>query len=399
MSVFISYRRDGGKATAEKIYNTLSNQYDIFLDKESLNSGVFDQAIESQIQSCIDFVLIVTPKTFDRCDEQNDWILNEGRIALQYGKNIIPVFVGIDRFPDNVPDSLGELCRYNGIVWVSEDASIQKVQSFLKSNRRYTLLIDIQGTNPVLSKESRVELQYLLQRFNRYGRLAVDIDLQIADIDKMANNLIRPDLLNSLGIDSAVHYAKQSVLKRLQWYKKSFICAIEYMLQDELLDIVAMKMRQHYIDVYGVKNCYYTDDQGVEYFYWSAFLWVDVIEEMLKEITLESGRDYYYGNTRDQYRQVDLFVMNRREEEIWSFSSYITINPEDMKYRGLAELFQTYSWGDYLDIPENDLAFRIYPDLYFAIGSMMADSDQSQYEELCKYKGIFNLANYYIGAH
>lgn len=399
MSVFISYRRDGGKATAEKIYNILSDQYDIFLDKESLNSGVFDQAIELQIQSCIDFVLIVTPTTFDRCDEQNDWILNEGQIALGYKKNIIPVFVGIDRFPDNIPDALGELCRYNGIMWMSDDASIQKIQSFLKSNRRYTLLIDIEGTNPVLAKESRVELQYLLQRFNRYGRLAVDIDLQIADIDKMANNLIRPDLLNSLGIDSAMHYTKQSILKRLQWYKKSFIYAIEYMLQDELLDIVAMKMWQHYIDVYGVKNCYYTDDQGVEYFYWSAFLWVDVIEEMLKEITLESGRDYYYGNTRDQYRQVDLFVMNRREEKIWSFSSYITINPEDMKYRGLTELFQTYSWGDYLDIPENDLAFRIYPDLYFAIGSMMADSDQSQYEELCKYKGIFNLTNYYIGAH
>ena len=398
MSIFISYRRDGGKETAEKIYKILSVKYNTFLDEESLNSGVFDQAIESQIKECIDFILIVTPTTFDRCNEKNDWILNEGRIALQYSKNIIPVFVETDRFPINIPDSLNELCRYNGIMWKGDD-SVQKIESFLKSNRRYTLQIASDGANPILTDDSRDELKNLLQRFNWFGYLPVDIDLKIADIDTMAESFIRADLAQSEGTEFAKHYAKQSILRRFQWYKNTLIHAVEFMIQDELLDVVALKIRQHYVDLYGVDNCYYLDSQGVEHFYWLAFLWIDIIEEMLKEITLESGRDYYYGNNRDKYREVDLFTMNRRGEEIWSFSSFITINPEDEKYKGMDELFKSYSWGDYLDIPTNDLAFLIYPDMYFEIGSMMADSDQSQYEELRKYKGIFNLSYYYIGAH
>ena len=215
----------------------------------------------------------------------------------------------------------------------------------------------------------------------------------------MANSYVRSDISTSYGIEFARHYAQQSILKRLQWYKKSLVYAIEFLLQDTMLDPVGMKIRQHYIDKYGISNCYYLDKEGVEHFYWTAFLWIDVIEEMLKEITLESGRDYYYGNKRDKYREVDLFIRNSQGEEIWSFSSYITINPDDKKYSSLDRLFKSFSWGDFVDIPVLDLAFLIYPDLYFEIGSMKADSNNSIYKKLVDIKGIFNLMYYYIGVH
>ena len=36
MSVFISYRRDGGKPVAEPVYQSLCDEYNIFLDTEFL---------------------------------------------------------------------------------------------------------------------------------------------------------------------------------------------------------------------------------------------------------------------------------------------------------------------------------------------------------------------------
>ena len=45
MSVFISYRRDGGKPVAEAICDALYKEYDVFLDTKSLGSGHFDSAI------------------------------------------------------------------------------------------------------------------------------------------------------------------------------------------------------------------------------------------------------------------------------------------------------------------------------------------------------------------
>ena len=105
-SVFISYRRKGGSYISGSIYRALKDEYDIFLDRESLKSGRYDIAIKNKIAECTDFILIVTKNTFDRCDEPEDWITNEVRDAIHAEKNIIPVFVGIKDFPDNVPDYL-----------------------------------------------------------------------------------------------------------------------------------------------------------------------------------------------------------------------------------------------------------------------------------------------------
>lgn len=130
MSVFISYRRDSGRSTAEAVYRALCGEYDVFLDTESLKNGYFGSAIKEQIENCDDFIVIVNETLFDRCSEPEDWILNEAAIALKMKKNIIPIFVGIEKFPANVPKPLEGICRYNGIFWNDEIITYQKNQSF-----------------------------------------------------------------------------------------------------------------------------------------------------------------------------------------------------------------------------------------------------------------------------
>ena len=115
MSVFISYRRDGGKPVAESIYQSLCDEYNIFLDTEFLKNGYFYSAIIERIENCSDFIVIITETVFDRCTEPNDWIFHEAQIALRENKIIIPIFVGIQKFPSNVPEPLKEICRHNGI--------------------------------------------------------------------------------------------------------------------------------------------------------------------------------------------------------------------------------------------------------------------------------------------
>ena len=77
MSIFISYRRDGGMPVAESIYQSLCDEDDVFLDIESLQNGYFDSAITERIENCSDFIVIITETIFDRCTEPNDWIFHE----------------------------------------------------------------------------------------------------------------------------------------------------------------------------------------------------------------------------------------------------------------------------------------------------------------------------------
>lgn len=117
MSIFISYRREGGAEVAESIYNSLYKDYNIFLDKESLKNGYFDIEIFKNIEKCSDFIIIITESVFNRCNEPNDWIFQELQMALRNEEiNIIPIFVGIKNFPSNVPESLNKICRINGFL-------------------------------------------------------------------------------------------------------------------------------------------------------------------------------------------------------------------------------------------------------------------------------------------
>ena len=158
MSVFISYRRDGGKAAAESIYQTLCDEYNIFLDTESLRNGCFDSVIIEHIKNCSDFILIITETVFNSCAEPDDWIFHEAKIALQEKKNIIPVFVDIQNFPSNVPEPLKEICRYNGIFWLDQDITCAKIKTFLISNKRYKLSVKRSGNQIVLDAEAKEEL-------------------------------------------------------------------------------------------------------------------------------------------------------------------------------------------------------------------------------------------------
>ena len=92
--VFISYRRDGGDMTAMYFYQALKERgYNVFYDLEVLRAGKFNEALLSSIDSCKDFVLILSPGALDRCNDENDWVRKEIAEALRTKKNIIPVML------------------------------------------------------------------------------------------------------------------------------------------------------------------------------------------------------------------------------------------------------------------------------------------------------------------
>ncbi len=395
MSIFISYRRDGGKTIAESIYQALSKSYDIFLDTESLKNGVFDEAIVNRIEQCTDFLVIITETVFDRCSEPSDWIFHEAQIALREHKNIIPIFVGVKDFPSNVPEPLMEICRYNGIFWDVSETACEKIKSFLLSNHRCILNFEYEIDRVVLCSEAKEELKELYQRFLKNGRLSVDIKIQIPDKVQFANQLIRADIASIYGEEFAKQISYQSLLKKLDWIHESLEIAFEYMLQDVNLDSVASRLSEHYVEKYDVSNCVFIDEQGNQNFYWTVFLWIDIIEELAKELI--EDRYYIYGNSKE-FTGIDCFVETKSGKRIWSFVSFILKQAEDAD-RFIDMIKIPGGYADYLEVPLHSLAFHVYPDLYFNIGQLKANKTSQSYDKKSKNRDVFNLLHYYFGMH
>lgn len=148
--IFISYRRDGGFATANHIYRLLTQDgYSVSFDVDSLREGDFNINILNRIEQCTDFLLIVDSHCFDRTldssfDSKCDWLRMELAHALKLNKNIVPILLnGTDGFPRDLPEDISGVTTKNGPEYNQSyfDGFYNKLKLFLHSvprNSRFT---------------------------------------------------------------------------------------------------------------------------------------------------------------------------------------------------------------------------------------------------------------------
>lgn len=134
--IFISYRREGGNATALNIYNELKKSgLNVFYDHESILSENYKERIREAIENCVDFVLILTPHALDRRETEEDWLYIEIALALKNKKNIVAVKDPYFKYPETLPKEIEELRYVNNVPLYFDyfDAAIDKIIRFLKS--------------------------------------------------------------------------------------------------------------------------------------------------------------------------------------------------------------------------------------------------------------------------
>lgn len=141
--IFISYRRDGGFATANHIYKLLTRDgYSVCFDVDSLREGDFNINVLNSIDQCTDFLLIVDRHCFDKTldsnfDSRYDWLRMELAYALKQNKNIVPILLdGINNFPQNLPEDICAVTTKNGPEYNQSyfDEFYNKLRLFLHSN-------------------------------------------------------------------------------------------------------------------------------------------------------------------------------------------------------------------------------------------------------------------------
>lgn len=136
--IFICYRRKDDAYFAQLLAEMLQNkQYDVFLDVTRRKSGKFSPVLIQNIVDCTDFILVVTKETFgNRIYENDDFVFNEIKTAIDNSKNIIPIFVDIDKFPKNIPLPIIDIVNYQAMhvhAAMVQEAFNTLCKDFLKS--------------------------------------------------------------------------------------------------------------------------------------------------------------------------------------------------------------------------------------------------------------------------
>lgn len=135
--VFMSYRRQDGAAIARLISSELQKrQFRVFLDVVDLRPGPFDESLLAYIGSSRNFVLILTPRALDGCNEEGDWLRQEISHAIQCNANIVPIIMPGFSFPETsaLPQDIRSIRKHHCLSYSHEffDAMIDKLVDYLK---------------------------------------------------------------------------------------------------------------------------------------------------------------------------------------------------------------------------------------------------------------------------
>lgn len=203
MDIFISYRRDGAESLAHLLYTKLTNDgYTVFLDVESLRSGLFNKALYEQIDICNDFLLLLPPGGLDRCSDPNDWVRLEVERAIQKNKNVVPILMRNFVFPKVLPESLSQLPYYNGIK-----AEMDYFEAVLKKIRN--LLISKTST-PHVGQEKQADTEFI-ELLKRLYSMTVDYREAIKNGDQNRINTSTTGLMDLL--QSLYYFAEKNRIK------------------------------------------------------------------------------------------------------------------------------------------------------------------------------------------
>lgn len=136
-TVFISYRRQFDEVTARMVKQELTARgFDVFLDVDDLGpSPRFDERLLEEIDRRVNFVLILSPGSLDRCENENDWLRVEITHALATGRKIVPLTRGgFELTTDSkLPDAIVAIPLHNAVAYSStyHRAAIEMLIAFL----------------------------------------------------------------------------------------------------------------------------------------------------------------------------------------------------------------------------------------------------------------------------
>jgi serine/threonine protein kinase len=135
--VFISYRRESDAAEARVIKaNLCAQNVRAFLDVDDLRSGHFDQSLLRRIAQTPNFIVILSPTSLVRCNDEGDWLRQEIAQALMTERNIIPVLLPGFVFPErnSLPEAIKDLSTHNGLKYFHEyvNEMIARIISYLR---------------------------------------------------------------------------------------------------------------------------------------------------------------------------------------------------------------------------------------------------------------------------
>ncbi len=254
--IFISYKNDGeGNNFAARLSAELKGLgYVVFYNPEEHHAGSFPDRLREAVESCTDFILIVTKGCLEQLIRYDkvDWIREELMTAYKNGKNIIPLLMpGVDmpKDKDDMPKQLRFLPDTDAVkIYDADTYNVSSLDILLKiwikSEPYKDIYTNVSNNNPyydvqtdflqTLSKANNGNIEAMYEVANMYFYGFTDENNQSARsfskayewfkrISETQNEYtcLAESMIAKMYYRGVVPREKQSFIKALEYHKKA----------------------------------------------------------------------------------------------------------------------------------------------------------------------------------
>lgn len=311
-TVFISYRRSVGRYLSRLLFNDLRTRgFDVFRDVDSIGAGEFEEIILNQIAARTHFIVLLTHGTLERCVESGDWLRREIELAIDLGRNIIPVMVDGFKFEDGekylVSDKLRKLKRYQ-VQPLYDEFYESAVDQLVERKLSKVFQVDL---NPTPSQEKREVTDFVKDTVDLPAPTTDELNAEIylirayakyeqADYDGAMQEL---DLALQLNPDYAEVYYSRGII---QDAKQNFDAAISAYTQ-------AIQLNPNHASAYNNRGIAHAQIGDLD----------RAISDLNTVMRIESPSAItYYLRALTRYQRADL------DGAIHDYSEAIRLNPQ-----------------------------------------------------------------------
>ena len=258
MDAFISYRRSGGLEIARSIHTALLDSgYSAFFDIDYIKEGEFPDAINQSINRALNFVIILSPNSLDRCvNDEGDWVRKELSLALKLKKVIIPITCTGFKYPDDLPEDIARIryiqsLPYNGVYFQ------EMIEKLIERFR------DEHGEPLRLSKKRNISNTFYEGNMSDEERKRIKADYESARAveEDIFNRLLAGK--NNLTLFNPAIYEIDSYMKKYNRPEISHVCGLLNLkgdVDDAMIKYADNEHQKNYFDVGNMEHDNFEDE-------------------------------------------------------------------------------------------------------------------------------------------
>ena len=236
-----------------------------------------------------------------------------------------------------------------------------------------------------LSDNAVNKLKEYYHSYEDLKKKELQVNLAFPDFNKIAETIIREDIVRDCGKEQAFEVARRDMSRRIRGVRPVFERAVKYILQYSGKFGLAQQYDLFYIENYGEENALYEDEFGVKNVYSDVYFWITIANRIISDHL--TGRLSTLGGLDTGYCSISLHRKFRKKP--FELTTYAPDKCKEIRELKFGDAYVS-------EFDQEAQLFYIYPEIFFRVAQFVIRKEDDEPLSPAEIVSLLNPYTYFV---